>query len=363
MARSSFLALLLLAATASSLRFPARVVVAGASGRVGTRVVRTLLERSNSTIVALTRSRASEDKLMAMLASSPDIKLKDTRARLRVLTCDLRDEQKMSDVTRGADAAIWCATGFSDGSSNLNKLRGLLNLYWGKTVDVDGIATLGRCMLKAREERGGSFQELDVVMCSSAGVTRTTWPDDKRQRFEGAADIPIVRLNPFGILDQKRMSEQALRDTGCRYAIVRPTGLNDNWPSGRAILSQGDLAVGRINRDDVAELLCALLAAPAAAAAAGKTFEAMGVPAYPKPRSLEPALMRLQTDARLALSGGTLSDAELALQYNLLQQLLPGEAGDAAALAMGQTYEQLDAGVEGRLGARGTEVAPLVREN
>jgi hypothetical protein len=136
--------------------------------------------------------------------------------------------------------------------------------------------------------------------------------------------------------------------------------LNDNWPSGRAVLTQGDMAVGRINRDDVAELLCVLVAE---SAAAGKTFEAMGVPAYPKLRSLSPALARLRTDAQLEKQGGTLSDAELALEYGLLQQLLPGEAGDAAALAMGQTYEQLDQGQQGRLGERGTEKAPLVPTN
>lgn len=43
--------------------------------------------------------------------------------------------------------------------------------------------------------------------------------------------------------------------------------------------------------------------------------------------------------------------------YTTLQQLLPGETQDAAALAMGQTYEQLDKNEEGRLGARGEENA------
>lgn len=46
-------------------------------------------------------------------------------------------------------------------------------------------------------------------------------------------------------------------------------------------------------------------------------------------------------------------------RYELLQQLLPGEVQDAAALAMGQTYEQLDQGEEGRLGPRGQEQAPI----
>lgn len=41
-------------------------------------------------------------------------------------------------------------------------------------------------------------------MCSSAGVTRPSWPEDKKTRYPGAADIPIVRLNPFNILNIKK---------------------------------------------------------------------------------------------------------------------------------------------------------------
>lgn len=47
-------------------------------------------------------------------------------------------------------------------------------------------------------------QPLQVIMCSSAGVTRPSWPEDKKTRYPGAADIPIVRLNPFNILNIKK---------------------------------------------------------------------------------------------------------------------------------------------------------------
>lgn len=63
--------------------------------------------------------------------------------------------------------------------------------------------------------------------------------------------------------------------------------------------------------------------------------------------------------SRLCNDGIALSDAQLEVQYALLQQLLPGEILQPEQLAMGQTYEQLDAGVDGRLGKRGTEEAPL----
>jgi len=342
----------------AAISYPQKVIVAGSSGRVGCRVVRTLLERTDTSVVALARSGASRTKLMDALSQYPAAEVAAKR-RLEIVQCDLRDEGRLRTATRGAEAAIWCATGFSDGSSAWNKVKGLFNLYAGRTVDIDGLANLATCMKENREARGLSNDFMDVVMCSSAGVTRTQWSEEKKFAYPGAADIPIVRLNPFGILDQKRESENALRKTGCKYTILRPTGLNDNWPPGRPLISQGDMAVGRISRDDVAELLCALVAEPTAA---GKTVEAMAIPGYPKLRSLSAVYSKCSTDEELADNGGTLSETELQRQYALLQQLLPGETGDAAALAMGQTYEQLDAGVQGRLGARGEERAPIVRE-
>lgn len=51
-----------------------------------------------------------------------------------------------------------------------------------------------------------TYQNLlfQVIMCSSAGVTRPSWDEEKKLRYPGAADIPIVRLNPFNILNVKK---------------------------------------------------------------------------------------------------------------------------------------------------------------
>ena len=90
-------------------------------------------------------------------------------------------------------------------------------------------------------------------MLSSAGVTRPAWDDAKKERLVGAADIPIIRLNPGGILDKKAEAEQVLRASGVPYCVVRPTGLKfEGWPQGRPLLSQGDVAVGRTNVLDLA---------------------------------------------------------------------------------------------------------------
>lgn len=194
-----------------------------------------------------------------------------------------------------------------------------------------------------------------VVMLSSAGITRPSWDENKKERLKGCADIPIVRLNPFGILDIKAESEKKLRKVNedgenlVDYCIVRPCGLNDDWPQGaRPIFSQGDVAVGRINRNDVAKILCDVLSIPEACY---KTFEVIGLAGYPSQKNIGPALSQLKYDA------DDISESEVDAMYNMAQQLLPGERQNPAALAMGQTYEQFDRGETGRLGERGKEDA------
>lgn len=256
------------------------------------------------------------------------------------------------------DAAIWCATGFSDqqGASFLRKLQTLFRLSLGpkQSIDLIAIPTLAEIFQNKRVQSSTTISGTpgvalpQIVMMSSAGVTRPKWAADKKKRFPDCADIPIVRLNPFGILDIKAESEEKLRQSGVQYCIFRPCGLNNEWPNGRPILSQGDIAVGRINRDDAAKILVEALHCKEAAQ---KTFEAFTLKGYDPPRSLDTALKRLKVDSDLAASG----EACLSETYSLLQQLLPGEVQEPSRLAMGQTYEQLDNNQDGRLGKRGEE--------
>ena len=157
-------------------------------------------------------------------------------------------------------------------------------------------------------------------------------------RLVGASDIPIIRLNPGGILGKKCEAEELLRGSGFPYCVVRPTGLKfEGWPRGRPVLSQGDVAVGRTNPTDLAALLIALLDEPAAT---GKTFEFFTLAGYPAPRSPAAALERLVPDA-----AGPIDEAAVDAAYSRLQPCLPGEEQDATKLEMGRTYEQVDAGV------------------
>ena len=57
---------------------------------------------------------------------------------------------------------------------------------------------------------------------SSAAVERNAIiGDDAEARKK---DIPIVQLNPGGILNYKYMGENAVRSSGLPYAVVRPVG-------------------------------------------------------------------------------------------------------------------------------------------
>mmetsp|Transcript_15982 Transcript_15982/g.26913 ORF Transcript_15982/g.26913 Transcript_15982/m.26913 type:complete len:680 (+) Transcript_15982:106-2145(+) len=66
-----------------------------------------------------------------------------------------------------------------------------------------------------------------IVMISSAGTERINKLETEEERKR---DIPIVQLNPGGILHWKYKAEEELRVSGLDYAIVRATGLA-NAPS------------------------------------------------------------------------------------------------------------------------------------
>jgi uncharacterized protein YbjT (DUF2867 family) len=94
------------------------------------------------------------------------------------------------------------------------------------------------------------------VHVSSAGVTRP-----KRPGIDVEQEPPAVKLNDAlgGLLDYKLAGEQALRESGVPFAVVRPCALTEE-PRGMPVeAGQGDVLKGKIGRDDVAELCVELL--------------------------------------------------------------------------------------------------------
>jgi hypothetical protein len=158
------------------------------------------------------------DKAQEVLVSAP------TKSdRLTICSVDLTSQSQVQEVLEGCDAVVWCATGFSDApqSSWLQMIKRLLGMALApkqQSIDVVGLPLVAQAMLNQRRPAIGPSADQNklplVVMLSSAGVTRLSWTDAKKKKLEGCADIPIVRLNPFGILNIKAESEQALRESG-----------------------------------------------------------------------------------------------------------------------------------------------------
>ena len=73
--------------------------------------------------------------------------------------------------------------------------------------------------------------EARVVMLSSAGVTRTKWDAKKAETLVGAADIPIIRLNPGGSSAQQKWprSQHPTRPPAC---LGLPPGPESRHPRG-----------------------------------------------------------------------------------------------------------------------------------
>ncbi len=356
---------------------PKTIAVTGATGRTGRLVIQKLIESTNHNVVALVRDESKAQTLFVDgeaitdtdFGESTQISMKpfitpDNKDRLQIQKCDLLNKNQIDSIVEstGVDQLIWCATGFSSNpnASPLDRLSTLWNAVVKKgenTIDYVGLVSLAQAIEANSKKNVDEVTGPKIIMLSSAGVTRPSWTEEKKVKYAGCADIPIVRLNPFNILNIKATSEEKLRQCGVSYTVVRPTGLKDGnaWFYGsnaRPIISQGDVAVGRIHRTDVASLLLSCIDSKDVI---GKTWEVFSIGGYQPPSALEKLFASLKFDADIAANGGV-EDGVLESTYFAMQQLLPGETQDAAALAMGQTYEELDEGKVGRLGVRGEEV-------
>ena len=106
-----------------------------------------------------------------------------------------------------------------------------------------------------------------VSAASDAGV----------QQFVLVSSIGVTQEDHYlnksfnNILKWKFKGEEALRNSGLTYTIVRPGGLNNNpGNEQQLIFAQGDNSSGRIAREDVALICIEALQVPAAR---NKTFE------------------------------------------------------------------------------------------
>ncbi|NEO45884.1 MAG: NAD(P)H-binding protein [Moorea sp. SIO4A3] len=107
----------------------------------------------------------------------------------------------------------------------------------------------------------GGITKPQFIMISSAGVTRPGRPGINLEE-----EPPAVRMNDQlgGILTWKLRGEDAVRDSGVSYTIIRPCALTEE-PGGQALVfAQGDNIRGKVSREDIAELCVQVLEQPKA---------------------------------------------------------------------------------------------------
>jgi len=107
----------------------------------------------------------------------------------------------------------------------------------------------------------GDQTKPQFIMISSAGVTRPGRPGINLEE-----EPPAVRMNDQlgGILTWKLRGEDAVRESGVPYTILRPCALTEE-PGGQALVfEQGDNIRGRVSREDIAQLCVQLLEQPQA---------------------------------------------------------------------------------------------------
>ena len=210
------------------------VLVAGATGRTGSHVVKQLINLGYKNILGMTR-----DKEKAIAESGSEIEW---------IEGDVRNPESLQKAFKGVDRIIsTIGSGREPGNG------------------TEAVEYLG---LKSMVDAAMDNDVKVLVITSSAGVT------DEDNELNKFAD---------NILIWKFKGEEYLRKSGLNYSIVRPGGLKPEIPGGQygVYLSQGDDSrAGQISIEDVASVLIAAANNPDAH---GKTYETFNyVARYPE---------------------------------------------------------------------------------
>jgi uncharacterized protein YbjT (DUF2867 family) len=246
------------------------VLVTGATGGVGQLAVAYALNQGY-TVRALTRNVAKAQPLF------------DERVELKL--ADLRRPDTLTAILDGVDAVLCCSgtTAFPSDKWQVDLPAQPLDQFftWGRIfLDADyrqqntknSPAIADGQGVKNLIEVAKHFSIQRFVMVSSLGVER-------KDQF------PFNLLNAYGVLDAKATAENALRDSGLSYTIIRPGRLIDGpytsydlntlikaSTDGKqgVVLDCGDRLLGQTSRKDVAAVCVECLKE---SATENKTFE------------------------------------------------------------------------------------------
>ncbi len=196
------------------------IFVAGGHGKIGLRLLRLAAERSD-TARGLIRNPDQADDLKAVGAEP--------------VIADWEKGEDITPLVKGADVVVFAA-GAGPGSGPERK----------ETVDHAGAVKL----IEAAQANGVNR----YVIVSSMGA--------------GDPASGSESMRPY--LEAKAKADEAVAKSGLAYTIVRPGGLTDDPGTGRVQAAESIGHFGQISRDDVAEVLLAVLDIDSTI---GKTFE------------------------------------------------------------------------------------------
>lgn len=217
------------------------VVVAGATGQTGRRILERLAAIPNQTVIAGVRNVDKASKALsesstvvrgAMVQKVPSLDAAGLELRKLDVTGATSD---LTSALSGAQSLV-IAVGFVPG--NPLKMNAAAH-------EVDNVGT---CKLIDAAKAAGVKK---VVLVSSILTNGRNWGQEKSPGF--------VVTNAFGnVLDEKLVAENYLKASGMDYTIVRPGGLKAKAPTGSLkILAEDTKNAGEISRDLVADVCVA----------------------------------------------------------------------------------------------------------
>ncbi|KAK9844034.1 hypothetical protein WJX81_002489 [Elliptochloris bilobata] len=216
------------------------VFLAGATGRLGARILRALLEADPAVKVRAAARSAPRGQAFLDTAASIGALPADAARRVSVVEVDLTQPEDIRAALGGASKVVQ-AIGAPESEP--------FNFQLPKKIDGDAAIALVEAATSAGVDQ--------YVMVTSLGTGKWGWP----------AGI----LNLFGgVLIQKRRAEVALEESGLPYVVVRPGGMerpkDDYKDTHNVRLALRDTEFGgQVSRWQVAELIAAAVANPSLA--------------------------------------------------------------------------------------------------
>ena len=196
------------------------VLVAGATGQTGRRIVEKLSKMADVSVVGGVRDTAKAEKELSKSsiairgAMIDEVKAVDTKGvALKPLDVTKDSVDKLSQTLTGCNALI-IATGFVPSNP------------FAMGADAHAVDNLGTKALVDAAKKSGVTK---VVLVSSILTNARAWGQENSPGFQVT--------NAFGnVLDEKLEAENYLRASGIDYTIVRPGGLKSTAPETNLFL-------------------------------------------------------------------------------------------------------------------------------